>query len=185
MRRTVCPSVLSLTALLLLVLAPARAEAQQDNRERLYGFSAGASFDIDPADHIGVALGASVTQPVGGMLFARGRLLGIINDDGFAVIPTLSGILAVPIGPLELSVDAGVHIFGVARRSDETIFSIFGVGGGAQLMVAITSSFRLGVRGDLNWLPKELSAPIDDPKVDAKNTFLYLSTMLVVELRGL
>ncbi len=185
MRRFFCISLLALTTLLLLFGTSSHAEAQQDNRDRLYGFSAGASFDINPADHVGVALGASVTQPIGGMLYARGRLLGLINEDGFAVIPTLSGILAVPIGPLELSVDTGVHIFGVARRSDETIFSIFGIGGGAQLMVTVTDSLRLGLRGDLNWLPKELSSPIDDPKVDAKHTFLYLSTMLVFELRRL
>ncbi|MCK5799057.1 MAG: hypothetical protein KAI47_17815 [Deltaproteobacteria bacterium] len=189
MRSSLLSRVGSVSVAFVVVLAfmnTAVARPSEANaKDRLYGFSAGASFDLDPADHIGVALGASVSQPVGGLLWARGCLLGMITEDGFAVIPTLSGILAVPFGPFELSVDAGVHIFGVARRQGETIFSIFGIGGGAQFMVVPSERWRIGVRGHLNWLPKELSAPVDDPKVDAKHSFLYLSTVLVVEIRGL
>lgn len=163
------------------LLSPSGAKAESD---RNYGFGAGVTFDLDPAEHLGVALDASVTQPIGGLLWARGALLGLITEDGFAVVPTLSGVVAVRLGPIELSANAGVHIFGVARRKGETIFSIFGIGGGAALMVVPSESWRIGVRADVTWLPKKLSAPIDNPVVDAANTFLYLSTMLVVEFRG-
>jgi len=181
-RTTFSACTLAVVLALAVSAKPAAAQGSADGRR--YGFAAGLAFDLEPAEHVGLALGASVTMPVGGLLSARGTLFGVITDDGFAVIPTLSGVVAVGAGPIELAVDASIHVFGVARRKSETIFAIFGVGGGASLMVAPSQSWRIGVRGDLSWLPKTLSAPIEDPKRDAANTFLYVTAMLVVEIRA-
>ena len=168
----------------VLVFSAAVAGAE----ERLYGLAAGATYDLENGRPAGVAVAASVTVPAGddwgGSLGAQGRLLGLITSEGWAVIPSLSGVLSARLGPLEFSLDGGVHIFGVARQRAETIFSIFGVRGGAGLMVQPQPSWRIGVRADLSWLPKSLSSPIDHPEIDANNTYLYVSTMLCLEFRS-
>lgn len=150
-----------------------------------YSFSAGGAFNLDNRDDYGVALSAGVTMKMEGFLAAQGRLLGILTEDGYAVVPTLLGMVSLPFGPFEFNLNGGIHIFGVAHQQEETIFTIFGLAGGASLMIVPTESFAFGVRADISWLPKETSSPIDDPKVDAKETFLYGSACFVIEFRNI
>jgi hypothetical protein len=165
----------------LLVLLPGLAAAEP----KLYGVAAGTAFDLEPAEKVGVSVAASVTIPAGegwgSPLRARGRLLGLLTDSGWAVVPSLSGVIAAELGPIELSLDAGVNIFGVAHQGEETIFSIFGFRAGGGLMIVPQPTWRIGVRGDLSWLPRKLSSPIEEPQKDAVNDYVYVSLLLTVE----
>lgn len=173
--------------LLILLIALVTPLAAQAERGRFYGVAAGATLADDPADQMGVALSASVAIPIGdegprSLLWARGKLMGLITADSWAVVPSLMGAVSGRFGFLELSLEGGFHIFGVASYEEQTSFSIFGVGGGGAIMVWPAESWRIGVRADVSWLPSSLSSPIDKPTEDAAHSFLFISALLSVEI---
>lgn len=176
-----------LTALFSLLLCLAAPSTVLAERGRFYGVAAGTTYADDPAQEMGVALSASVAIPIGeegprSLVWARGKLMGLITGDSWAVVPSLMGSISGRFGFLELSLEGGFHIFGVARYQEQTSFSIFGVGGGGALMIWPSETWRVGVRAEVSWLPSSLSSPIDEPTVDADHSFLFVSALLSVEI---
>ncbi|MBW2734870.1 MAG: hypothetical protein JRH20_21000 [Deltaproteobacteria bacterium] len=176
------PSLALILALSLAAPLLAGAEGK-----RFYGVAAGTTFANDPAEQMGVALSTSVAMPVGddgaqSLVWARGKLLALFTGDSWAVVPSLMGSISGRLGPIELSLEGGFHIFGLTHYAEQTNFSIFGVGGGGGLMFWPSESWRFGVRGEVSWLPSSFSSPVDDPAVDASHSFLYISVLFSVEL---
>jgi hypothetical protein len=111
-------------------------------------------------------------------------LLGVIGDGYWSVLPSLTGMITGRLGPLRLYVEGGVHIFGVTGGDQETVLSMFGFAGGAGLSVRLTPAWSIGLSAQVNWLPRKLSAPVDEPREDAAKDVFYATALLTVQFTG-
>lgn len=164
------------------LLSSGSAEA----RPRLLGVAAGGAMSLDPTDDFGGSLALSAAMQMANdgpasLLWLRGRLQGVVSDNSWAVMPQLLGDVGVHAGPFEIFISGGVQLFGVASRAKESVFALLGLTGGAGFTVAPTGSWRIGLRGDITWLPTQLAAPLDDPRGEAKQSFLFVTAALTVE----
>jgi hypothetical protein len=154
---------LRLAPLLLLLALPGPARAATG-----YGVAVGSGLTLDPAGELGFAGGAfSVMREVEGgpaaLLRLRGEVLALWSRDGSAILPELSADLGGGLGPVELWLTGGLQLFGFAWRADFTLFTSFGLLGGAGLGLRITEALRLELRGLITWLPLASAARISEP----------------------
>jgi len=169
-------------ALAAALAAPAPAAAAP----RLFGLGAGAAVNLDPTDSAGVAASVSAAIPadMGQLLWFRGSITGLFTGSSWAVMPTLGGAIGGRVGPLALFVSGGVQLFGVAHRAEETALAVFGVNGGLGAMFDLAAGYRLGLRGEVLWLPSIFSASIEAPEEEPESSLLFVVTQVVFEFGG-
>jgi hypothetical protein len=155
-----------------------------------YGVAGGVAMPFSPSDELGGAAGISAVTDgalTGGssLLRARGEILGLLMRDSKAAMPTLSGDVGVRLGRVDLFLSGGVQLFGVAHRSDHTVFATFGLTGGLGLSVRVSSDLRLTCRSVAAWLPSFSTGIMNDPPAGVgKPTFAFLSILIGVAFQG-
>lgn len=158
--------------------------------DRWFGFGAGGATTLVPTKPGIWAAASAATEPEmqqsGVTIAGRGSLNGAMGDGHWAVLPQLTGEGGLSIGPVRLFLEAGVELFGFARRDGWTIFAPFGVIGGGGLTVGLSDDLRLGLRAQICWLPEATNGRMKEPDGQDKGslpTFLLVGGVISVELR--
>jgi hypothetical protein len=174
---------------LLLGLAP-RVAIADEVRSKWYGLTAGIAAELDGDRTVGAAISLSAgmdghgTEGPAPLWSARGTLLGIITPRSKALLPILSGEIILRAGPARFSLLGGVEICGVARQAPYTVFSLFGLAGGAGVSFDVARMVRLVLRSQVIWLPDfarvRVAAPEDSTASLPK--YLYITGLAGVEI---
>jgi hypothetical protein len=164
--------------LVYLLARPPLAEAKDG-----YGAAGGIGLPLSPTEKPGISLGLSamVVDPVKGpqpLLLVRGEILGLLTNDARAALPTLTGDMGLRAGPVDLFISGGVELFGFAWRADYTLFSTFGLLGGAGMTVRVHEQFQLELRTMVTWLPSFTAGVIKRPEEGDKPSVLFASGLL-------
>ncbi|MCC6746868.1 MAG: hypothetical protein IT371_04370 [Deltaproteobacteria bacterium] len=157
--------------------------------ERWYGGQAGALLPLDPVEEWGGTVGMSAAMGLdhGGrsILAVRGTLVGQFASGHWAALPTLTGDVGLRLKRLELLLSGGVELFGFARRGEWTIFAPLGFLGGAGVAVTVHPRVKIGLLGQILYLPSFTAAKMVQPeKGGSLPTMAFVSTMLRVEVLG-
>ena len=175
---------------LVLALALLCMPASARGATTRYGVALGSGLALHPTGQPGIGGGAfSLTRDLEGgppaVLHLRGEVLALWSGDGSFVLPELSADLGVAAGPLELWLSGGLQLFGFVWRADTTLFTTFGLVGGAGLGVRITDSLRLELRGIVSWLPESSAARLTEPPVAEADTptLLFVNGLLGLSIR--